>query len=821
MPTKLLVATLLFALFHPLAVAQDRAPVTVRVGVVSVEDYNKEHELWTRTLSQLAESSSHRLQFDLALGTYGDLLHWVEQGFVDVAVLTPGIYAEARNRDGFGGRFSDYRYVATISTHSATSPWATQDRRQAGFHFTYHSVAVVSADSPIKTAGDLQREAGRGRLRYVFVHPLSMSGRLAPEYVLRQLGTEPQPRHIEFSYSHSRSLELLTDADSTFKVAFVWDDTVFPTGLKQDRLRRIRIPELDQVELPHDLVLVRKSFAQADHVAQLFLNHQGEALRFSLIDQAETAYGELADWSRFVRPPRAMDDELRRVSVQGIGQLLLHSVRSLQVEPRLAVVLSGGGAKCSYQAGALQALEEHLAELREEQPSLDIDLVVGTSGGAINAIPVALGVSSTTAGANDFREVWKGLDQRRIITPSPVVRANLGVWFAVLQIAAVTSLIARGVATPRRRATMFAASVFAIGLVEIVIGYVAAPPWRLLGMNHVVHHIWLWSSLGIRWSAWCLLTTGLTIALTRRSRWTEAIFQLPIRPTFLVFTVLLTTLPFVQCITMLFFEKTLSRGHGVERALATHFPRLIDKHLARANAQPLALEESKNSAQRLRQVSHAILERELLQRDLVITGNCLAQSSGQLPSDLYFYATARPDSPSPPFGRRGVRLARHPSILLDVVMGSSAIFPLFPSRRISDVPSPNETIELIDGGFAHNSPIEAAVLWGATHVIVIEATPHRRGLRRNLVENTSAAFVHLHKQTQLVDLRSKGTVDVFTLTPEPPHMCVLDFADNLIEASMERGYRDVRGLEGSGSSRRFRKELGSPVFSRVSARHPP
>ena len=130
------------------------------------------------------------------------------------------------------------------------------------------------------------------------------------------------------------------------------------------------------------------------------------------------------------------------------------------------------------------------------------------------------------------------------------------------------------------------------------------------------------------------------------------------------------------------------------------------------------------------------------------------------------------------------------------------------------VPAAGEHIELIDGGFAHNSPIEAAVLWGATHVVMIEATPARHGVRRNLVENTAAAFVHLHKQTQLVDVRSKRQVDVFTLVPDPPHMCVLDFADNLIEASIQRGYRDVRAEEGY-AKRRFRKEPGLPLFSRI------
>ena len=119
-----------------------------------------------------------------------------------------------------------------------------------------------------------------------------------------------------------------------------------------------------------------------------------------------------------------------------------------------------------------------------------------------------------------------------------------------------------------------------------------------------------------------------------------------------------------------------------------------------------------------------------------------------------------------------------------------------------------------------NSPMEAAVLWGATHVVLIEAAPAKRALSRNFAGNAAAAFTHLHKQTQLVDVRSKRQVMVFTLTPEPPHMCVLDFADNLIEDSIARGYQDARGQTPSSDGTtaclpRFRKELGEPVFTNV------
>ena len=75
----------------------------------------------------------------------------------------------------------------------------------------------------------------------------------------------------------------------------------------------------------------------------------------------------------------------------------------------------------------------------------------------------------------------------------------------------------------------------------------------------------------------------------------------------------------------------------------------------------------------------------------------------------------------------------------------------------------------------------AAVLWGATHVVLIQASPEERTQRRNFLENAAAAFTHLYEQAQRVDLKSKEQVTVFTLTPQSPHLCVLDFSDNLID----------------------------------------
>jgi len=155
------------------------------------------------------------------------------------------------------------------------------------------------------------------------------------------------------------------------------------------------------------------------------------------------------------------------------------------------------------------ALEEHLAELRKEDPRLDIDLVVGTSGDAINSLPIALGIPVYGEGAPDCQQVWEQLDQREIVGPLGVVHANIGFWFALLQIAIVIHIVTSLPARPHGRTWSFSLVLLIVGLAEVTADYVPVVPWCWLGKNHLVHHTWLWCGLGIRWSAWCLMAVGI------------------------------------------------------------------------------------------------------------------------------------------------------------------------------------------------------------------------------------------------------------------------------------------------------------------------
>ncbi len=800
-------------------------PLEIRLGIVAFEDFREATERSEKLLVELAAASRVPLRFKLAVGTYGDVAHWLRQSFVDVAVVTPGLLVESVEGDAETSVNGRPRFLATVGRPAATSQWASEVRKKTGYHDSYRAVCAVANGSALKSGVDLKVAADSGRVRFLCVHPSSVSSRIAPAFALKKMGIELCEEQIEYTHSHSASLRIITEAahDDIERVAFVWDDCIRSLPELAGRVRAIPLPMLDELQVPSDAVVARAGFEHAELVEQLLLAHADDngGHDFLRSPNWEKQYAAVRQWSAAAGPTAGAD--LQTISLDEIGRLLVHHARSQPAPPRLALVLSGGGAKCAYQVGAVAALEEMLEALRHQNAEVetDIALVVGTSGGAINALPIALGVTRMAEGRDDFLDVWSRLDQRKIVRPSLVVRGNIGLWFGLFQTAVVLAIMRRFVNRPEGRGWVFGGLLTGMAAFEIVIQFLDPAPWHWLGHNHWLHHAWLWMSFGIGASAWSVLSVGLA-ALVRQH-------VLVRRGTFLavsgrtaawVLAAGLLGLPFAQVVTVLFCQDTLSGGEGMEQALAEHFPRLIDRHLERQRQKPLAPDGGKSDPLRLKAVSRQLIDRRLLARDLVITGSCLAQSTAGLPTDLYFFASTSASNVAPPFGARGIALGGHQGLVLDVVLGSGSIFPVFPPRRLHDFPKPGEYADLVDGGFAHNSPIEAAVLWGATHIVLIEASPRERLGRENFLQNAAASFDHLYEQSQLLDTRSRGKVAVFTLAPEPPHLCVLDFADNLIRDAAEKGYRDAAGrpaMAGAKAAGRphFRKELGEPLFREV------
>ncbi len=90
-------------------------------------------------------------------------------------------------------------------------------------------------------------------------------------------------------------------------------------------------------------------------------------------------------------------------------------MRSVPQPRRLALVLSGGGARGAYEAGVLSALFEHLPK-RLGAP-LHFDIITGTSVGAVHACYIAAAQGEADIGPR-LIEVWKSLSLDSVFGPS-------------------------------------------------------------------------------------------------------------------------------------------------------------------------------------------------------------------------------------------------------------------------------------------------------------------------------------------------------------------------------------------------------------------
>ena len=89
---------------------------------------------------------------------------------------------------------------------------------------------------------------------------------------------------------------------------------------------------------------------------------------------------------------------------------------------KLAIVLSGGGARAAYQAGVLHAI----AEWRPAGTPIPFTVVTGTSAGAINAAAIAAGAQDFGSAAIHLRNLWSKLHARDIYRTDAMSLARSG-----------------------------------------------------------------------------------------------------------------------------------------------------------------------------------------------------------------------------------------------------------------------------------------------------------------------------------------------------------------------------------------------------------
>ena len=117
------------AVSGPMAAA---SPLDVRVGLLAYEDFRAELRDYDRLFTALSRSSARPVRFRLAAGTYADVLHWLDRGQIDVALVTSGVVARecAAGQDRSGQ--PRCQYLATMLRPPARTPWPSMIAAKRG-----------------------------------------------------------------------------------------------------------------------------------------------------------------------------------------------------------------------------------------------------------------------------------------------------------------------------------------------------------------------------------------------------------------------------------------------------------------------------------------------------------------------------------------------------------------------------------------------------------------------------------------------------------------------------------------------------------------
>jgi NTE family protein len=90
---------------------------------------------------------------------------------------------------------------------------------------------------------------------------------------------------------------------------------------------------------------------------------------------------------------------------------------------RTALILSGGGARGAYEVGVLSYVFDHFARVRRRDPK--IDLVLGTSVGAINGCFLASHLQDAPLGTRRLANLWSDIHMDEVLRFGPSQMAAL------------------------------------------------------------------------------------------------------------------------------------------------------------------------------------------------------------------------------------------------------------------------------------------------------------------------------------------------------------------------------------------------------------
>lgn len=782
------------------------------------------------------------LRIEVAVGTYEELTTWVGRETVDVALLPVVAYGTVRGNPrvhALAG--SEQRVPFDASPHG---------RRH------YRSIAVTRAGSPFARDGDEAvpiaslRQAIEGA-PLTFVHPLSSSGFVVPMAVLGEAGIEVPTERVRFAFTHERTRELLAaeGSDGRETLAFLSGDQWERS--REDpsqRLARIRIAELEDVPIPSDVLVVttglldRLAAARGEGTSQDTLL---ERMRSAIGEWARTperveVLGEIGlagfvppvedDYAAFLERyvPAVFDRDRVRPSdirysarqlMQRIEALRLAATRSGDAPPRVALVLSGGGNKCAFEAGVLR-------ELYVE--GFTPDVVVGTSGGAFNALATVAGfaeartaIDGTRAGVpqpTQLEQLWLSLRERDVV-PIFCALTALTLWFVWTAFLGLNLLALRAAlfgrfqiavdgdlaaideddGTPekwarrrkraKRNAILATASFAVIGLLAaLAILFEEQLPFRWGPLGIARAGAIFGASAGfVQLGAVALVVEGdvpasgprhlARLLLTRAARWTRSGLTAIGLVALLAYvgraSELLPVSQVRDHLTRLVEEGALE--HVEDRPGMTH-PEAVSAALGDGPMRAdLVLTVTPFGGDGLRRlpVDSPLVEHDVRQHYMWFPedGDELQVLLDDPAAALVHERRLRWFQPLP---------HRH---MIDTAASSGALFPIF---GMHELVVDGRHSRFIDGGYGHNIPIEAAMLWGAGIIVVIRASPEGSTPGADdILGNLAQAFETLYDRAQRPDdPRARGTA-VFEVGPTQSYEILSFHPDDLARAVLD------------------------------------
>jgi predicted acylesterase/phospholipase RssA/ABC-type phosphate/phosphonate transport system substrate-binding protein len=807
---------------------------TIRVGIGDYQRGDKNYERWGvffKGLENIAQHSPQKRNFEIALGTYDEVRRWLDRGRIDIAILgaepTGELLSVADSiplDSSYLGKIGHYTGPDNDQETTPLLAYYTPDdqkTRQSGE--SYRSVCMVSANSNISDLNELRRQykSNPNGFKFLFVRPDSMSGYIHPYAVLSKKLDDTlkdwwKHFHTEFTFSSSNSLHRL--AESTPKsgetlIAFVLDVVSFPK-VNKESFRRIPFPELEQSWIPEDAIFLNPYLEDPGNQNRTFLLKLLQAWNQSRKCSANTNWGDLCFIQRkdsfgqtlwrneysFVKDEIGTTPGLGLLSSRSTiselaGELKSYRQHTCKV-PRIALVLSGGGAKCAYQTGAISRIAREL----QQNQAPDIGLVVGTSGGAINSLLFAMAADPAKQKA-----FWQDFQQLDLIHPPISTTMLLGClvgWFLI-------SLILTIVHSSREER-------LAGWMLLLVAAFVAAIPYlKLLPVeNHWYYHV-LTILLLIRW--WTFLS--LVVAGVYLIKWDRFAPQLAWVVTGSIFIGTLVNFWIIQ--------KYVTDTEYIKRSLLSDLPQIAPGIGGIYNGVDTI-------DKRLGEMSKNIINSNAITKSLMITAFDPPVGDSPAPYDRYFFFDPRDEIKIPAAdSRRFVSLRDHCDQLLAVVVGSGTIYPFFhpQSIQLSNPPpcgqnhssARSEEITIIDGGYAHNTPIDAARAWKPSHIILVQASPAPRYEQPStLYGHARNAINFLFDRAQREDDLAREGVEIYELRPasecdewyDPDcagkslnWLDQFDFSPALLKRAVAKGEDDV-----SDRTPRFVRWPGDPEF---------